>query len=259
MMKRVLMALLLGVFVGAPWAWAGSCTRLVVTGHPDYPPVSWAERGQIKGASADLVNRIAGELGLEVEFKDMGSWQAAQQATREGRADIIFGIYKNAERAAYLDYLEPAYMIDPVVIMTQAGKPFDFRSWEDLKGKKGVTNAGESYGPEFDAYMAKNLEVQRSQGAPAAFEALVNGRADYVIMGLYPGLAMAASLGLRQKIEVLPQQLSAFGMFVAFSKKSACSGQTKEAFERRIAQLKESGAIQTMLILAQTRWEETHR
>ena len=94
--------------------------------------------------------------------KDFRSWAGAQDAVRKGEADVIFGIYKNDTRAKYLDYIEPPFMIDPVAIVVRKGEGFAFAEWSDLKGRKGVTNAGESFGDTFDVYMAKELTVMRA-------------------------------------------------------------------------------------------------
>ena len=48
-----------------------TCTKLVITGHPSYPPVAWAAQGVIVGAAPALVSGIAGRLGVkEVVSKD---------------------------------------------------------------------------------------------------------------------------------------------------------------------------------------------
>ena len=50
---------------------AGKCERLVVTGSPDAPPYLWQDPQNPKyliGASADLLQQVAGELGLKVEL-----------------------------------------------------------------------------------------------------------------------------------------------------------------------------------------------
>jgi hypothetical protein len=37
---------------------------------------------------------------------------------------MIFGIYYNDERATYLDYVQPAFMYDEVVVFVDKDKPF---------------------------------------------------------------------------------------------------------------------------------------
>ena len=183
-----------------------ACSTLVITGHPSYPPVAWAAQGKIVGAAPDLVSGIAARLGVkDVQSKDFGSWEAAQAAVKSGAADVIFGIYKNDVRAAYMDFVEPPFMVDPVAVVVRKGAGFAYAAWTDLKGRKGVTNAGESYGDTFDAYMAKELTVARAAGVDKAFAALLAGQADYMIIGLYPGRTEAKRLAIADKIDVPAQ------------------------------------------------------
>ena len=124
-----------------------ACAALVITGHPSYPPVAWAAQGKIVGAASALVSGIAARRGVkDVASKDYGSWEAAQAAARSGEADVIFGIYKTDARARDLDFIEPPFMIDPVSIVVRKGAGFAYAQWNNLKGRKGVTNTGESYG-----------------------------------------------------------------------------------------------------------------
>jgi polar amino acid transport system substrate-binding protein len=105
-----------------------TCKALVITGHPAYPPVAWASQGKIVGAAPDLVSSIAQRQGIKkVTSKDFGSWEKAQAAARSGDADVIFGIYKNEERATYLNYLDPPFMVDPVVVAVRKGEVFSFQ------------------------------------------------------------------------------------------------------------------------------------
>lgn len=53
--------------------------------------------------------------------------------------------------------------------------------------QSGVTNMGESYGDTFDAFMAKDITVARTEGVDKAFASLMSGTADYMTIGLYPG------------------------------------------------------------------------
>jgi polar amino acid transport system substrate-binding protein len=215
------------VFVAAALAWpsafaAEECVKITATGHPQYPALAYSDGDAIAGAVPTLVETIAKQVNVPLESKNMGSWADAQEAARAGTADMIFGIYYNDERAQYLDYVQPAFMYDDVAIFVAKGKSFPFTGQDDLIGKKGVTNQGESYGTAFDAFIKDKLEVARADGIDNAFKDLLSGKADYLIAGYYPGLAEAAKAGLKDQIEVLDQALLTAEMFVAFSKKSPC-------------------------------------
>ena len=230
-----------------------ACSTLTITGHPSYPPVAWAAQGKIVGAAPDLVRGIATRLGVkDVQSKDFGSWEAAQAAIKSGAADVIFGIYKNDVRAAYMDYIEPPFMDDPVAVVVRKGAGFAFRQWSDLKGRKGVTNAGESYGDAFDVYMAKELTVVRAEGVDKAFAALLAGQADYMIVGLYPGRTVVKKRGIAGKVDFLPKELVSASMYVAFSRQSKCAG-LKPGFAAEIRKALDGGEVAKLLAAAEKR------
>ncbi len=225
-----------------------ACRSLVMTGHPSYPPVAWASGGKIIGAAPTMVTDIVRTLGVtKITSKDFGTWEKAQEAARKGDVDIIFGIYRNTERETYLNYVEPPFMVDPVAVAVRTGTEFPFAEWTDLKGKKGVTNVGESYGTKFDAFMAKELTVAREQGVDNSFKALVNKKADFMIVGLYPGKQVARGLGIRAKVEFLPKEITAADMYVAFSKKSKCYDSLQAGLSAGIKTDVERGTVAELL------------
>jgi polar amino acid transport system substrate-binding protein len=233
---------------------ADDCAKIVATGHPQYPVIAYQQGDALVGAAPMLVETIAKKLGVPLESKFMGNWADAQGAARDGKADMIYGIYYNDERAKYLDYVQPAFMFDDVAVFVAKGKAFPFKDKDDLIGKKGVTNQGESYGTEFDAFIKDKLEVARSDGIDAAFKDLLAGKADYLIAGYYPGNAEAAKAGLKDQIEVLDQALLTAEMFVAFSKKSPCTA-LADKFGQAITEMTTDGSFDAMLAKATTNWD----
>jgi len=227
---------------------ADTCESLVITGHPSYAPVAWSAKGEIVGAAADMVSAIARKLGVKnVTSQDFGSWEKAQAAANSGQADVIFGIYKNAARMTYLNYIDPPIMLDPNSVVVRKGEAFPLVKWDDLKGRNGVTNAGESYGNQFDAFMAKELTVTRAPGIENTFDSLLNKRADYLIIGLYPGKIEVNSRGLTDKVEFLPKEINTAEMFVAFSKKSKCYEGLRVGFAENIRADVEQGTVKNLL------------
>ncbi len=246
-MTRYLITILITLFF-ANIAQAQQCKALVITGHPAYPPVAWATDGKLQGSSVTLVSNIAKGLGVEkVTSMDFGSWEKAQQAIRDGRADIIFGIYKNPARAEYMYYIEPPYMLDPVSVVIRKGDNFKFTQWSDLKGHRGVTNQGESYGSQFDAYIKTDLNVARSNGVDQAFTQLLNKQADYLIIGTYPGKLEARKLKLDSKVVFLPKSVLTADMYIAFSKKSKCYAQLEKGFAEGIKKAVASGEVNQLI------------
>jgi len=233
---------------------ADACKKLTITGHPEYAPIAYRDGDLVVGAAPTLVEQIAAKLDVPVVSKYLGSWEDAQVAARDGSADIIFGIYFNNERATYLDYVQPAFMLDPVVAMVATGNSFPFKGPEDLIGKRGATNAGESYGPAFDAFIADKLTVTRTAGIDKAFNSVISGEADYVIAGLYPSITAAEQFGVTGQLDPLDPPLLTADMFIAFSKKSPCRGLI-EPFSEAITAMTADGTNATILKEATATWK----
>lgn len=258
-MKRILClsAFVALTFAGTATYAADECTKLTATGHPEYPVIAYKDGDKIVGAAATLVETIAKKLNVPLESKYTGTWADAQEAARDGKVDIIFGLYHNEERAKYLDYVQPAFTFDDVAVFVPKGKDFKFTDKNDLIGKKGLTNKGESYGDAFDAFMKDKLDVARTDGLDAAFKDLADGKADFVIAGYYPGNAELVKLGLGDKIVALDQALLSAEMFVAFSKKSDCLSLI-EGFGQAITELTTDGSYDKIVAEAEAAWNKAH-
>lgn len=256
-MKKILMPLIAALVFPLLARAESACTSLVIAGHPANPPVTWASGGTIVGAGPELVASIAGQMGVaKVVAKDFGSWEDAQRAARKGQADVIAGLYKNDARKRYLNYIDPPFMADPVVVVVRKGEGFAIKKWEDLKARRGVMNAGESRGDRFDAFMKKELTVFREQSVERAFEALLNIEADYLITGLYQGKHEARRLGLDEKVELLPFELETAEVYVAFSKKSRCYRALSSGFAARLKAAVEDGTTRQLLDSAEKQLEK---
>ena len=254
-MKRILCLSVLAALTLTSNAFAAdTCTKIVSTGHPQYPAIAFKEGDSIKGAAPALVKAIAKNLNIPLESKYMGNWSEAQAAARDGKADMIVGVYFNDDRAKYLDYVKPAFVFDPVVAFVAKDKKFPYTGQDDLIGKKGATNKGESYGTKFDAFMKDKLTVTRTDGLEDAFKDLVAGKVDYVLAGYYPGDAKLSKMGIDDKVEALEPALLSAEMFVAFSKKSPCASMASK-FGQGITELTTDGSFNKMLTGSIAEWD----
>lgn len=231
--------------IGVPWLTslllAGPGEVVRISGHPSYPPVTWEENGAIVGVGAELARTIFTELGVPFEIKADGRWIRVQKDAESGDLDVVMGIYQNQERKQYLDFTIP-FMKDPNVVFVWKGKAFPFRSWNDLIGRRGVANTGESFEEKFDLFIKEKLTVERVPNAVQNFRKLESGRADYYISGLYQGLTLAALEGFEDRVEVLPRPVVTADLHMAFSKKSRYTQLLPRA-NKIIARLRADGTI----------------
>jgi len=236
---------------------ADTCTKIVSTGHPQYPTIAFKDGDSIAGAAPALVEAIVKDLDIPLESKFMGTWSDAQAAARDGKADMIVGVYYNDERAKYLDFVQPAFIFDPVVVFVAKDKTFDFKGQDDLIGKKGATNKGESYGTKLDTFIKDKLDVTRTDGIDDALQDLVAGKVDYVIAGYYPGDATLSVLGIEDKVEALEPALLSAEMFIAFSQKSPCAALASK-FSEGVTKLTTDGSFHQMQVDAISKWDSEH-
>jgi len=192
---------------------------LTITGHPEYPPVSWLENGKLVGVASEIAKTVFTELGIPHKTVALESWEKVQNAAKNGEVDVVNAIYSNPERQDYMDYTL-SFMKDPVAIFVWKGRDFEYNEWQDLKGKVGNTMIGESYGPEFDQFIVDNLECNITLEMIQNFHELKDRIADYSIIGLYPGLAYLHSTAFKDSVEVLSNSVVEEDFYLTFSKKS---------------------------------------
>ena len=84
------------------------------------------------------------------------------------------------------------------MVFVVSNKPFKFKERESI-GKQGIANEGESFDTAFNTFLKDKLTVTPVDGLSAAFDALLSGKADYVIAPYYPGTAQVGRWTRRTK------------------------------------------------------------
>jgi ABC-type amino acid transport substrate-binding protein len=116
---------------------AGKCERLVVTGSPDAPPYLWQDPHNPKyliGASADLLQQVAGELGLKVELLYAGKRAQALDEVRSGRMDMLADATLTVSDLETLDYIHPALLENDYLVWTRKDSTLVYNEAQDLHG-----------------------------------------------------------------------------------------------------------------------------
>ncbi|HTA40699.1 MAG TPA: transporter substrate-binding domain-containing protein [Candidatus Acidoferrales bacterium] len=230
-----------------------ACTSIVLTGHPSYPPVAWANGTTLEGGGIDVIRRVARDNGIGITVVNEGNWDDAQLAVRDGKADAIVGIYKTQERLAYFHYVSPALAPDPSSVLIRAGEAFDYKNWNSLIGKRGVVGAGESYGTKFDAFLAAKLTTYRVDTLNDIYRQLAAGKADYALSGYY-----AAVTSMPKTIAIAAPDFVTEGLYLAFQKGSVCSSKLSAAFGKDIARLSADGTIARIFARELKVYEASH-
>lgn len=225
-LRRSLLLSLALVLMPAAAKAAVDCKHLTATGNPEYPPYLWRnpdDPQRLIGANADLLKQVAKALGLEVDVRYEGPWSRAQEEARNGRVDLLAGYFFTEVRQQSMDFIKPPFLHTPSVVWVRQDGGFPYATWDDLKGRKGGTLVNNSHGQAFDDYAASNLNLEAVPSATQAFQKLLLGRNDYVIYEQYPGLALARTQGMEDKLNVLEPPISSEGLYLAMSQNSPCN------------------------------------
>ena len=192
------------------------------TGHPDYPPVIWQEKGGQKliGFAVEFLERALSEIKVKVKFIKSDTWGRAQMEVSQGKIDILLPPYKSDERLKLLNYPTRPFLMDDTVVVVKKGREFQFSKFQDLSNKSGVAIIHDSFGSEFDEFQKNNLKIKRLSKTEQCLKFLIKDRARFMVGGYNAILAMATKMGVLEKIEILPKRIIVTGMYFAVSRKS---------------------------------------
>jgi polar amino acid transport system substrate-binding protein len=216
---RALVLASIGIGVAALLVSCANDRVYVASGHPEWAPLMYRDGNLISGAAAELVQKIAADLGFKIKTEYAGNWDEVQAKAKKGEVDLLVAAYKTAERQTYMDY-SVAYTVDPIVIYVKKGTNFNYYNWGDLIGKKGVLTVGDSYGQAFDGFIEERLSTVRVNTVAEAYDMVKNGRAYYFVYAVYSGEKFLAKNGLAGEFEVIPKSVASEDFFITISKKS---------------------------------------
>lgn len=241
---------------------AERCERIVATGNPEYPPYLWRDPHnpqQLIGANADLLARIASEIGVRIDVIYTGPWSRAQEEVRNGRIDLVAGAFLTLPRLETMDFVHPAMFVTPSVVWVRHGSSFAYSTWRDLRGHLGGTLVNNSFGQEFDRYAKDNLTLETVPSLTQAYQKLMLERTEYVLYELYPGLALAESMGMTDAVQPLEPPISSEGLYLALSQRSACNEPwLRGQLAKKMTELTAAGVPETLLQRNLERWRSQH-
>ncbi len=145
----------------------------------EYQPFEFVDAdGNIVGFDIDLMNALAEEAGLNVEFVNT-RWDGIFVALANGEFDaVISAVTITPERAEVVDFTDPYF---------NAGQAVAVQATNDtIAGVDGLVegvSVGVQLGTTGDIYVSDNLpvSVERFDETPLAIQALANGDVDAVV------------------------------------------------------------------------------
>ncbi|MEI3605348.1 basic amino acid ABC transporter substrate-binding protein [Pseudogracilibacillus sp. SE30717A] len=152
-------------------------TKLVAGTDATYAPMEYIdESGEIVGINIDIVKAIAEELGIEIEFKNIG-WEPLFPAVDNEEVDFaVSSITITEEREESYDFTEPYYVANQLILVPEDS---DVESFADLKDKKvsaQINTTGHIAVKKLLGETSTNIVAAETM--PLAISEMINGNAD---------------------------------------------------------------------------------
>ena len=238
---------------------AGKCDRLVITGSPDTPPLLWRDPQdptRLIGATADVLQQVAKDLGLKIDLLYGGKRSLALEEVRSGRMDILADAPLNLGELETLDYIHPALVQLDYLVWTRKDSALAYTTAADLHGHKGAVSERARLSAAFETFAGEQLSLQRLPSLTPAFQKLLLGEVDYVLAGRYSGMAMAQTLGMSNDLVARDLPIDQPGLYLAISHNSACNDPwLRGQLAKKMTELPASGVAQAALQSNLERWK----
>ncbi len=228
---------------------------LIVGTSADWPPFEYVDKdGNIVGIDIEIAKRIAQELGVKLEVKDM-KFAALIEAVRNGLVDIVLAdMTPTAERGKQVDFSIPYYFSKGNAVVVLKDRLGSFGGVADLYGKKIGVQLGTIQEEWAKSALSGKAEViSYDRVYPEMVMALQRGDIDAMVVGdimagvvvsKVPGLAVAFYAGGSRIGAAVALPQGAYDLKYVVNKvieQLLESGEMEKIFETEIAKWMESG------------------
>lgn len=201
-MSRFAISLL---FVLSLAAWAGA-QPLTFVGDSGFAPYSMLQGGKAVGIDVEVFQEAARRAGIDCAV-ELVPWEQVVQRIKSGKSHGGFSFFRSPAREEYALYVDqaPVHTSD-YVMFTRNGHTFDFRDWQDLRGKRIGVNKGFRFSEAFDAQVAQGvIEQVEFDSESQNIAALLKGRVDAFIGQLDTTYYQLERMGMSSTIVYLPK------------------------------------------------------
>lgn len=166
--------------------------KLIVGTSADWPPFEYIVNGKFAGIDIVLAQRIARELGVQLEIKDM-KFGALIEALKGGHIDLILAdLHHTAEREREIDFSKPYYVAYDASVVVLKHRAQEFKDEQSLYGK----NVGVQLGTIQEKWADEHLKgksniISYDRVYPEMVMTLKRGDLDVIIVGDIIGQVLA--------------------------------------------------------------------
>ena len=150
---------------------------MVVGTDATYAPMEYMdEDGEIAGIDIEIVKAIAEEVGVEVEFKNIG-WEPLFPAVDSGEVDFaVSSITITDEREENFDFTEPYYVANQLILVPEDSDIANFEELKDKRVSAQINTTGHIVVQDLLGKTSTNIVAAETM--PLAISEMLNGNAD---------------------------------------------------------------------------------
>lgn len=186
--------------------------------------------GKIVGIDVDVASALADQLGLKVEFVDVGN--DAATALKDGKVDIVMGVNKATADGSF--WVSDEYLPTSIALFAKdsTAKAPSSDSDATIAAQVSSTSAWAVTNQFESATLDTNNDIK------SCFDALSSGSADYVAADAVKGLYSANREEVKTTIVALMQSLSGYGIGVLDS-----NNDLKQAVSDALSTITSNGVV----------------
>jgi polar amino acid transport system substrate-binding protein len=212
--------------------------------YPIYPPISWSDGKQVRGVAPSVVKNLFGRLGYEVEVVELDNWNRCVLDAAEGRVDVVLA-YQTTEREHSLVFSTPV-LREEVAVFVNRQHPVNIEHLQDLANYRGGMLFGESYGVDFDRFVAEHHNFEWVSDSRQNFGKLIRGRIDFIVSERRTGQTRVETLPGAQDIVALPESFGVDYLRIAVSRRSPLASRMPEV-NAQLTRMVDSGEVDRLL------------
>lgn len=146
---------------------------------PDAPPFDYiGKNGKNQGITADYIHLIEKKLGIKFSVVRYDNWKAISDGLENGEIDLVGSMQNNSSRRGYLQFTDPYYSVDIVILMRKGGAKNYLL--ENMKGLSiAIVNGSATHEYVSDLYPDHNIKPVHS--AAIGFNEVSRMQADAMI------------------------------------------------------------------------------
>ncbi len=206
------------------------------------PPFSWTksygtEGGfEVYGIGIYLLEELLNDYGIRAKrrFKSIEKREDLEFQTWNKDVDTTIGIqyYPTLDSNIRDRFLHPAYMSNPIVAVFAKGKEKKLNSSSDLAGLNGAYIVSD----HIEFMFPEELYLSSVDSVREAFEKLLEGKLDYVLMGYYTANMEATKFKVTDKLVISEKPLRKVENFLTLDRSRPC-GVFADDFDAKIREI----------------------